>query len=122
MSEVTGFSIPYILGIDDEQVNWTKPLSKTKLITMHRQPVWTAKDGWALVNMADETLVYADMSFVPLKSVEEPIYAFPPVLAYSLYGAGNPLLLDDIIRLERIWVEVISIDVVLSAELRGWYH
>lgn len=122
MSKVTGFSVLYILGFDDEQVNWTEPLNKDALITMHRQPVWTAKEGWGLVNAAEGVILFADRKTVPLKSIEESIYAFPPVLAYSLYGAGKPLLRDDIARLKTVWVEVISTDESLSVELRGWYH
>ena len=122
MSKVTGFSILYILGFEDVQVNWLKPLSKTALLTMHRRPVWTAALGWGLVNTAEEVLVFADQKTIPLESVQEPIYAYPPVLAYSLFGAGNPLLRDDVIRLKTVWVEAISTDIELSAELRGWYH
>lgn len=52
MSEVTGFTVQYLLGLDDVQVDWTKPLSKESLAVMHRAPVWTASHGWGLVNSA----------------------------------------------------------------------
>ncbi len=122
MSEVTGFTVQYLLGFDDIQADWTRPLSKEALITMHRKPVWTTRYGWALVNAATSQLVFADQTAVDFALAQEAIYGFPPVLAYSLYGAGEPLRLHEVEERSRVWVEPISEDAKLSAELRGWYH
>ena len=81
MSEVTGFTVQYLLGFDDPQTDWTRPLSKEALATMHRAPIWTAAYGWALVNNAARSLVFADQTTISLDSVQEPVYGFPPVLA-----------------------------------------
>lgn len=122
MVELTGFTVQYLLGFDDEQPDWTKPLSKSSLAVMHRKPVWTATYGWGLVNNANLTMILANATILDLETVQEPIYGFPPVLAYSLYGAGDPLLRSEVEERESVWVEVITTDSQLSAELRGWYH
>ena len=61
LSEITGFSVEYLLGFDNEQVDWLKPISRNTLLTMHRSPVWCASNGWGLVNIATHTLVFADL-------------------------------------------------------------
>jgi len=122
MSEVTGFTVHYLLGFDDVQVDWTKPLSKEALAVMHKVPVWTVSYGWGLVNNAERTLVFADLKTMEIAAVQEPIYGFPPVLAYSLYGAGEPLTRIEVEYRNTVWVEPITLDIELSVELRGWYH
>ncbi len=122
MSDVTGFTVQYLLGFDDIRTDWTTPLSKETLVVMHRMPVWTVSNGWALVNTATWQLVFADQSAIKIDVLQEAIYGFPPVLAYSLYGAGEPLRLHEVEQSSRVWVELISTDIKLSSELRGWYH
>lgn len=122
MSRVTGFSVQYLLGFDEPQTDWTKPLSREALSTMHRVPVWTPSHGWGLINMTERVLVFADREAIPLSNIQESIYGFPPVLAYSLYGAGEPLTRKEVEEREIIWAEMITTDEQLSLELRGWYH
>ncbi len=122
MSEITGFTVQYLLGFDDVHADWTKPISKDTLAVMHRMPVWTASHGWALVNSATKTLVFADQTTMPLEALQESIYGFPPILAYTLYGAGDPLRLHEVEQRDRVWLEPISLDVKLNMELRGWYR
>lgn len=122
MTEVTGFSVQYLLGFDDVQVDWTKPLLKESLTIMHRSPVWTASYGWGLLNNADRILVFADLKTLEIDAVQEAIYGFPPVLAYSLYGTGEPLTRSEVEYRGTVWVEPITLDIELSVELRGWYH
>ena len=122
MSDVTGFTVQYLLGVDGPQMDWTKPLSKEALAVMHRAPVWTASHGWCLVNNVTHALVFADQSAISIDALQLPLYGFPPLLAYSLYGIGEPLRLDDVKQRNRVWVEPITQDAKLSLELRGWYH
>ncbi len=122
MSEVTGFTVQYLLGFEDIHADWTKPLSRETLAVMHRIPVWTATRGWALVNSAAGLLVFADQTAIGIDALQEPLYGFPPVLAYSLCGMGEPLRLYEVEERDRVWVEPVSADIALSAELRGWYH
>ncbi len=57
-----------------------------------------------------------------IEALQESVYGFPPILAYSLYGTGEPLRLYEVEQRNRIWLEPISLDVKLSMELRGWYR
>ncbi len=122
MSEITGFPVQYLLGFDNEQVDWTQPISRERLAVLHRAPVWSASHGWGLVNMAQRVLTFADCTTLPLEAMQEPLYAFPPVLAYALYGSGEPLLRSEVEERETIWLELITTDVELGAAYRGWYH
>lgn len=121
-SEITGFSVEYLLGIDGEQINWLKPISKTALKAMHRSPVWSVSHGWGLINAAKHMLVFADLQTMPLEAIEEPLYAFPPVLSYALYAMGEPLRRSEVETRTTIWLEVITTDLELSIACRGWYH
>ena len=114
-------SVTYLLGLD-EHVDYLKPVEKSILPILHRMPVWTRSYGWALVNSIEKTLVYADKSSVPFNMLQEPVYLVPPAFALSMRGIDTPLTIDEIIALEKIWVEPVTTDNILSAELRGWYH
>lgn len=120
IAEILGVSIAYLLGVD-EQVAWTEPISMDTLYIMHRRPVWLQSYGWALVNIVEKVLVFSDKSTVGFDAINEPIYAVPPAFALGLRGAGTPLDPDKITNLKRVWVEPVTPDVELGAELRGWY-
>ena len=120
MAEVLGVSVAYLLGVD-EQVAWTAPISKVMLYVMHRRPVWAKSCGWALVNTMTKELVFTDKTSISFDDISEPIYAIPPAFALGLHGTGDPLTLDKIMNLEQVWVEPITPDAELGAELRGWY-
>jgi len=122
MSEITGFSILYILGFDEKQIDWAKPLSNASLMTMHRRPVWSKEFGWGLVNVISECLVFADLKTHPLKAIRDPVYAYPPLLECSLFGVEPPLERDELSRHKSVWVEPISSDPELGYKIRGWYH
>ena len=122
MSEVTGFSVHYLLGIDEPQVDWTKPIDPKVLPTLHTSPVWTAGKGWGLVNSIIGSIMFTDGSSVPFSEMQEQCRAFPPAFAYSLHGVGIPLKRAEVEQRISVWVEAISVDTKLSGELRGWYH
>ena len=121
VSKVLGVSISYLLG-EDERIDYTEPMSRAALPILHWTPVWAQSRGWALLNAAEKTLVFTDKSEVALSSVQEPIYAVPPAFALSLHGVGEPLGYDAVLSLKRVWVEPVTGDPNLAAELRGWYR
>jgi hypothetical protein len=94
----------------------------TTLPLLHYTPVWTVSRGWALVNAVKKSLVFADQSSVEFKTLQEPVYTVPPAFAMSLRGIGAPLRMDELLSRERVWVEPVTSDENLGAELRGWYH
>jgi transcriptional regulator with XRE-family HTH domain len=120
-ARVLGVSVTYLLGLD-ERVNFAEPIDASALPVLHAAPVWLASRGWALVNAAQGRLVFADLTVVAFEVIQEPVYAVPPAFALSLHGMGAPLGIDEIIYKERVWVEPLTPDTALAAELRGWYR
>jgi transcriptional regulator with XRE-family HTH domain len=120
-AQVLGVSVTYLLGLD-ERINHAVPVEATTLSLLHYTPVWTVSRGWALVNAVKKSLVFADQSSVEFKTLQEPVYTVPPAFAQSLRGIGAPLRMDEVLSRERVWVEPVTSDENLGAELRGWYH
>ena len=122
IADILDFTVDYLLGRDFPQVSLIKPVDKKTLGVMHGQPVWSAAHCWMLVNIVESSFVCRNLSLIPFDEVKEPIYLIPPAMSLSLRGAGKPLGIDNITAYERIWVEPITSDTELAAELRGWYH
>jgi transcriptional regulator with XRE-family HTH domain len=114
-------SAAYLLG-ENERPPSGEPVSAAALPILHRTPVWTKNRGWALVNAVAGTLVFTDKSETPFADIQEPVYTVPPVFATGPSGSSEPLDIDSILSLKRVWVEPISPDPELAAELRGWYR
>ena len=117
-----GYTVDYLLGRESPQVSQTEPVAKESLRAMHGDPVWAASHGWMLVNIVENSFVLKNLSLIPFDEVSEPIYRIPPALFLSLRGIGKPLGIDNIFGHDRIWVEPITCDTDLAAELRGWYN
>jgi len=120
LAELLGISVTYLLGLD-EQVPNLSPVEKSKLPMLHRMPVWTKNYGWGLVNSIENTLVFTDKSDISIETIQEPLYLVPPLFSLSLRGIGALLSLNEIKSSNIIWVEPITTDYDLAAELRGWY-
>ena len=121
LAALLGVSVTYLLGLN-EQVSNTEPVEKVMLPVLHRMPVWTRSHGWALVNAIEQQLVLTDGKTVPFESIKDPLYMIPPAFAMGLRGIGAPLELDAVLAHERVWVEPVTRDPDLAAELRGWYR
>ena len=121
VSKVLNVSVTYLLGID-EQVDYLEPVKKNMLPILHRMPVWTRTYGWALINAFSNSLVFTDKSEIPFEALQENIYMVPLPFTFGLRCVHEPLNIKDILLSERVWVEPISTDPDLAAELRGWYH
>ena len=122
MADVLGFTADYLLGHDFIPVSQTEPVPIESLRALHGQPVWTAAHGWMLVNGSKSSFVLHDLSLLAFDEVQEDIYIIPPALSFSLRGAKKPLAIEAVLEREKIWLEPISSDPSLAAELRGWYH
>ncbi len=121
MSRLLNVSVSYLLGLDEE-VSPSEPIEKAKLPVLHRTPVWLKSRGWALVNSARQQLVFTDGDTLSFEVIQESIYMTPPAFALSLRGAGVVLGIDEVLSINRVWVEPITMDAALAAELRGWYR
>jgi transcriptional regulator with XRE-family HTH domain len=115
-------SVAYLLGENDRPPLFDEPVIAAALPILHRTPVWAKSRGWALVNAVTGVLVFTDKSEIPFSEIREPVYAVPPAFVAGLRGAGEPLALEEILSSKRVWVEPISPDAELAAELRGWYR
>ena len=122
LAEMLGFTTDYLLGRDSAQVSLTDPIDKKMLYVMHGQPVWTEIHGWMLVNIVENAFVLKNLSLIPFDEINEPLYLIPPALSLSLRGISEPLDIKSILNLDRIWVEPITSDTDLAAEIRGWYN
>ena len=122
LADILGFSVDYLLGRDIFDFSQTEPVDREALQILHGQPVWTASYGWMLVNIIKSAFVAHDLSLVPFGDIQEDIYLVPPTMSNSLRGVGKPLSLDAISERVTVWVEPITVDISLGAELRGWYH
>jgi transcriptional regulator with XRE-family HTH domain len=116
-----GVSASYLLG-EDVIASHSELIDKAQLTTLHRTPVWSRSYGWSLVNTVSRTLVFADKRELSFDEVQEPLYAVPPLFAFSLRGVGKPLGLQELLSREKVWVEPISLAPELASELRGWYR
>ena len=122
LAGILGFTVDYLLGRDTPQVSLAEPVCKEALYVMHGQPVWTVANGWMLVNIVEKAFVLKNLSLIPFDEVQEPLYLIPPAMSLSLRGTGKPLSISAVLELDRIWVEPITSDTDLAAELRGWYN
>jgi transcriptional regulator with XRE-family HTH domain len=113
--------VTYLLGLD-EQIGHDMPVTKAMLPVLHRMPVWTKSQGWALVNAIKHQLVFTDGKTMPFEEIQDTIYITPPAFALGLRGVGAPLDFDGVITRDRVWVEPVTTDPDLAAELRGWYR
>jgi transcriptional regulator with XRE-family HTH domain len=121
MSAILNVSVDFLLDID-RLVPSAEPLDEASLPAFHRSPVWLKSRGWALVNAPERVLLFADGNSIRFESINEPVYAVPPAFALGLRGVGAPLGIDEITSFDSVWVEPISSDAELAAELRGWYR
>ena len=121
LADILGFTVDYLLRRDSPQISLAGPIDKEALKVMHGQPIWTATHGWVLVNIVENVFVLKNFSLISFDEVSEPIYLMPPALSLGLRGAGNPLSIENILEMDRLWVEPITSDIDLAAELRGWY-
>ena len=121
LADILGLTVDFLLGRDSAQVPLTESVDKSVLITLHGQPVWASIHGWMLVNAVKNEFITRNSVLIQFDDVVEPLYLIPPVLSFSLRGTGKPLCVDHVLERSRIWLEPISPDPDLAAELRGWY-
>ena len=122
LADVLEFSTDYLLGRDIISTSITAPVAKDALPILHGQPVWTESRGWMLINHAKSAFITHDLSLIPYDEIREDIYLIPPALSNSMRGIGKPLALGELTAHQMIWVEPITTDIELGAELRGWYR
>ena len=77
--------------------------------------------GWALVNGIKQVFIYVDGS---REAVDENLecYFAPPAYTELASRTGQPLTWEELPMQECVWLEPISVDQKLCAQLRGRYR
>lgn len=122
MADLYGVSTDFLLGrTEQDSLSATTPIPLEAMPVFHGKPVWSAKNGWLLVNGIDRVLLLPNGQTIPFADSME-LYTIPQQFAEPDLPSESPLSLSEIKRLEKIWLEPISPDSDMRNELRGWYH
>jgi len=122
MANLYGVTTDYLLGRDPAfALEAAAPIPKQALPILHGKPVWVQEKGWALVNAADNFLLFANgdhLKFTEIDNLTLSAERFSePAVPYE-----KPLSRADLLSHEKVWVEPISTEPSLRQELRGWYY
>lgn len=124
MSEYYDVSIGFLLGLEQEQdprSDLMQPLNAHSFPAFHETPVFSPSRGWAFVDAVEKQLRFADGSVLPFADASE-LYILPPPFSVAAAPQKAPLHKGELRGHEEVWVEPISSDAALRAELRGWYR
>ncbi len=121
MAEVYEVSIEYLLGYDSFELLSTKERIPYKSIPLfHSKPVWVKDKGWALVNAADNILLFTDGGYENIDKNTE-VYFEPQPYTEVFPTRERSFDEEEIYSQEVVWVEPISTDLKLRDMLRGKY-
>ncbi len=122
MAELYHVSVEYLLGYDSfEMLSSKEKIPRESIELFHSKPVWVQGKGWALVNAADGTLVYANESPEKIGDDAELYFAPGPYIEPDP-RTDDPLSFEDAKKQNVLWVEPISTDYKLRDLLRGRYE
>lgn len=122
MADLYGVSTDYLLGRSEKDGdNPSVPIPIKSLAIFHGKPVWSAQYGWMLVNAIGKVLLLPDGQTIPFADCGE-LYASAQLFSEPALPTDAPLARSEMKGREQIWLEPISPDSELRAELRGWYQ
>lgn len=79
------------------------------------------KEGWAILNSSEKALLFKN-SIIPINSVDMDIYTYPPKERNFASGKTHqPLSLNGLRDMERVWVEMLCLDLYTQGRYNGWY-
>ena len=113
----------FLLGRSETQNQDPKqPISLQALPAFHGRPVWSAKDGWLLVNATDKLMTFPDGHTMPFADIIGDLFRMAPPFSEAEPPKTLPFSRSEVRRQKEIWVEPISPDSDLRRELQGWYQ
>lgn len=123
MAELYGVTTDYLLGRASEPQSdpGSRALTAEELRVRNSQPVWSERHGWLLVDPGAGFLLRSDGVKLPLLDAGE-LFQMPPAFATDPTPERTPLRREDLTPGISVWVEPISPDSALRAELRGRYQ
>ena len=125
MSKFYNVSTDFLLGLTedkDPRPDYMQPIDSKVLPTLHETPVYMKDKGWAFVDAVEQYLKFANGEIIPFPDVNEDIFILAPTYALPNRQLNHPLTKLQISSYDEVWVEPITPDTSLQAELRGWYH
>ena len=123
MAELYGVTTDYLLGRSNEPHgnSGTRALAPEELRVRNGMPVWSERHGWLLVDATASCLFQSDGTKLPLLDAGE-LFQVPPLFAEEFLPERMPLCREELTPGILVWLEPISPDTALRAELRGWYR
>lgn len=122
MAEMYSVSIEYLLGYDSfEKLSSAQRIPIESLSLFHGKPVWVKDRGWALVNGIEQSFIYVDGSREAVDGNLECYFA-PPAYTEPAPRTERPLTWEELPMQAYVWLEPISVDQKLRAQLRGRYR
>ena len=123
MAELYGVTTDYLLGRASEPQSdlGSRALTAEELRVRNGQPVWSERHGWLLVDAGAGFLLRSDGAKLPLLEAGE-LFQMPSAFAVDMTLERAPLRREDLAPGISVWVEPISTDPALRAELRGQYQ
>ena len=122
MSDLYGVTTDFLLGRSEQGISvQSVPVPSESLPIFHGKPVWSAKHGWMLVNASNHTLMLSNGQTIPFSDAQK-LFTLPQLFSEPSLPSGKPLILSELQQFTQIWLEPISPDSDLRAELRGWYQ
>ncbi len=135
-------SSDYILGLSNEEPNLSKaPKEKKKSSSISAEieipyneigkydgqpvflsfPVGNLSPQWAIVDYNKKVLICRDMKLTLSPQIKYSITT-PPELVTIQSLAHHYLGLEDVLKMENVFVESLSPDPFLRGQVSGWYH
>lgn len=122
MADLYGVTTDFLLGRSEQGISaQSVPIAPGTLPIFHGKPVWSAEYGWMLVDAASHTLIGTKGQAIPFANAKN-LFTLPQLFCEPSLPSGEPLFLSELRQFARIWLEPISPDPDLRAELRGWYQ
>lgn len=122
MANLYGVTTDYLLGRDTGfTIEATAPVSKQALPVLHGKPVWVPQKGWALVNAADNIILFTNGEHIKFTEVDGQLMQIAERFSEPAVPYGKLLSRAELSSYEKVWIEPISKDPALRQELRGWY-
>ena len=121
IAELYGVTPNYLLGIDAPTALSPDKEIPIEIISIYdAKPVWVQNYGWALVNAAENTLVFSNGERIDFSKAPKTILA-PDRFLETDVPDSPPIAYNKINTYQSVWLEPISKDSELRKILRGRY-
>lgn len=121
IAELYGVTTDYLLGLDvPTALTPNRELDVNILSVYDTKPVWVHKHGWALVNAADNLLVFSNGAHIRFSEAPKTVL-IPDCFCETDITVTHPIGFDRLRMYDTVWLEPISKDPEIRTLLRGRY-